>query len=136
MRFSHTPIIGIDALHHLLRTEQSVWFNDGAFPMYPLGLNGIQPRTFTRQPASYEAYPLSRLLDCTIVVPQPRPDLVADVPRRVVPDQQHGSEPLRCQARAAPGQKRRRLAAHWTALHKTQQQVFRLGGHVAEQQTV
>ena len=105
MSFLSTAIIGIDALHDLLRTEQPVRFDDRPFPMHPLGLNGIQPGAFTRQPARHDAHALSCLLHLVIVLAQPRPDLVADVPRRIVPDQQHRGEPLRRQALAAPGEK-------------------------------
>src|SRR5215510_832643 len=103
MRLSYTSIIGIDALYHLLRTEQPVCCDHRPFPMHPLGLNGIEPRAFTRQTARQEAHAPPGLLDVVIVLPQPGTHLVADVPRRVVPDQQHGGEPLRRQPLAAPG---------------------------------
>src|SRR5262245_19989407 len=111
MRFLNTSIIRIDAIDDLLRTEQAVRFDNRSFPMHPLGLNRIQPGTFTRQPAGDDAYPLTGLLDTAIVLPQPRPHLVANVPRGVIPDQQYRREPLRCQARTAPGEKRGRLGA-------------------------
>jgi hypothetical protein len=63
MSFIRTPIISIDTLHDLLRTEQPLRFDDRPFPMHPFGLNGIQPGAFTRQPAGQDAYPLPSLLD-------------------------------------------------------------------------
>src|ERR1700741_4490739 len=102
MSFLSTAIISIDTLPNLPRTEQPIGFDDRPFPMYPLRLNGIQPRALDRQPASEDADTLAGLLDVLIMLPQPPPDLVADVPRRVVPDQQHGGKPLGRQPLAAP----------------------------------
>ena len=117
MVFMSTSIIGTDTVHDLLRTEQPVRFHDGPFAMHPFGLDGVQPGAFTRQAARQDADPLPGLLDVVIVLPQPGTHLVADVPRRVVPDQQHGGEPLRRQPRAAPGEKGGGLGADRTALH-------------------
>src|SRR5262250_2835371 len=128
MRFSSTSIIGIDALHHLLRTEQAVWFDNCPFPMHPLKLNGIEPRAFTRQTARQDAYAPPGLLDVMIVMPQPGPHLAADMPRRVVPDQQYDGKPLRRQPLAAPGEKGGRLGTDRAACHKPQQHLFGLGG--------
>src|SRR5215510_2992510 len=118
MRFSYTAIIGIDALYHLLRTEQPVWFDNRPFPMHPLGLNGIEPRAFTRQTARQDAHAPSGLLDVVIVLPQPGTHLVADMPRRVVPDQHDGGEPLRRPPLAAPGEKGGRLGTDRATCHK------------------
>src|ERR671931_1623639 len=111
MRFLSISIIGTDTIHDLLRTEQPVRFDDRPFPMDPFGLNGIQPGAFTWQPAGQDADPAPGLFDMVIMLPQPGTYLVADVPRGVVPDQQHRREPLRHQLLAAPSEKRRRLAA-------------------------
>src|ERR687884_1993462 len=118
MRFISTAVIGIDPLPDLLCTEQSIGFDDRPFPVYPLGLNRIQPGAFTRQATRQDAYPMPSLLHLAVVLPQPGTHLVADVPRRVVPDQQHCSEPLCRQPRAAPGEKGGGLGADRTALHK------------------
>src|ERR1041384_6163210 len=111
MLFLSTSIIGIDALHDLLRTEQPIRFNERPFPMHPFGVNGIQPGAFAWQTARQDAHTLPGLLDEASVQPPPRPHLVAAGPRRVIPDQQHRSEPLRGQALTAPSQKRRGLPA-------------------------
>src|SRR5262249_31492007 len=73
--------------------------------MHPLGLNGVQPRAFTQQPARHNAHALSRLLHPAVMLVQPGTHLVTDVPRGVVPDQQHGGEPLRRQPLTALGEK-------------------------------
>src|SRR5690349_23010006 len=93
MSFLSTAIIGIDTLSDLPRTEQPIGFDDRPFPLPPLRLNGLQPRAFDRQPAGEDADALPGLLDVLIMLPHPRPDLVADVPRRVVRDHPHGGQP-------------------------------------------
>src|SRR5262245_5693107 len=102
MRFFSTPVIRIHALHDLLRTEQPVWFDDRTLSMHPFGLNRIEPWTFTRQQAGQHPYPLPRLLDLLIVLAQPGTDSLTLMPRRIIPNQQHGGEPLRRQTLTAP----------------------------------
>jgi hypothetical protein len=136
MSFLSTSIVGIDTIHDFLRTEQPVWFDNRPFPMHPFGLNGIQPGAFTRQSAGQDAYPLPGLLDVVIVLPQPGPHLVAEVPRRVVPDQQHRGEPLRRSRRAAPGEQGGGLGADRAACPTAQQHWFGLGGDVTHHQAI
>jgi hypothetical protein len=68
------------------------------------------------------------------VLPQPGSHLVADVPRRVVPDQQHRGEPLRRLRRAAPGEQGGGLGADRAACPTPQQHWFGLGGDVTHHQ--
>ena len=78
---------------------------------------------------------LPSLLDVAIVLPQPvRTSWL--MCRCVIPDQQHRSEPLRCHALTAPGQKRRCLRADRATLHKAQQHLFGLLGDVAHQEAI
>ena len=136
MLFLRAPIIGIAALHDLRRTEQPVGFDDGAFPMHPLGLNGMQPGALTRQATHQDAHPLSRLLHLVVVLPPPGPDLVADVPRGVIPDQEAGAYPLGRSPCAAPGEKRGRLGAAGAPLHTAQEHLCGLLGDMAHHQAI
>lgn len=136
MVFMSTSVIGTDTVHDLRRTEQPVRCDDGPFAMHPFGLARGHPGAFTRQPAGQDADPLPSLLDVVIVLSQPGTPLVAAVPRRLVPAQQHCGEPVRRQARAAPGQKRRRRPADRTALPKPPPHLFGLVGDVAPQQAI
>src|SRR2546429_6220797 len=49
MRFIGTPKVGTNALGQLLGSKQAIRFDDGLFPMHPLGLNGIEPGTLSGQ---------------------------------------------------------------------------------------
>jgi hypothetical protein len=71
-----------------------------------------------------------------IVLPQPGSHLVAEVPRRVVPDQQHRGEPLRRSRRAAPGEQGGGLGADRAACPTAQQHWFGLGGDVTHHQAI
>ena len=61
---------------------------------------------------------------------QPGADRLALVPRGIIPDQEQGSERLRCQALTAPGQEINGHSAHRTAVNKPQQHLVsrRRGG--------
>jgi hypothetical protein len=134
MSLLQTPIISIDAMHDLLRSEQPVRFDDRPFAMDPFGFNGVQPGAFPWQATRQDAHPLPGLLPLVMVLPQPRTHLFTDMPRRVIPDQQHSREPLRRQPCTAPGEKSGRLSTDRAACHKPQPHLFRLVGPMADQQ--
>ena len=83
-----TPIIGTDPVSQLLCGQDARRFHDGAFPMDPLRLDGVQPGAFTGQPAGENTDSAALLFDLVIVVAYPGPDLLTGVPRGIVPYQQ------------------------------------------------
>src|SRR5918911_1864712 len=81
---------GADALDELGGRQQAGWLNDAALAMHPLGLDGVQPRALDRQVARDDPDAGAGQLDLAVVAADPGPDLTADVPGGVVPDQQQG----------------------------------------------
>jgi hypothetical protein len=55
--------------------------------MYPLGLDGVQPRALFGQKTAHDPNPFAALFDPSVVFAEPSPHLFGDVPRSVVPDQ-------------------------------------------------
>ena len=92
--FISTPIIGTDAVHDRLRTAHPAGCDDRSFSLHPCGLKRIQPGAFPRQSARQHAHPLPRLRDGVILLLQTRPDLVAEVPRRVIQCRSSRAPPL------------------------------------------
>jgi len=124
MHFLFTAIVRTDTRFQFSRTEQPIWFRDGAFTMDPFGFNRIQPRTFRRQPPRDNPDPLPGVLHTSVVLPQPDSDGLTLVPRGVVPDHHQGGDALRRQLGTAPGQKVDRYRTDRTAIDKTQQHLF------------
>jgi hypothetical protein len=50
-----TLIIGTNPLHEFSHGERASRFHHGPFPVHPLGLNRIEPGTFTREAADNQA---------------------------------------------------------------------------------
>src|SRR6266496_2907339 len=97
--------VGIgDAVGQLLDREQAVGFDDAAFAVDPGGLNGVEPGTLDGQVVGDDADALALLLDLAVVVADPVAYQVADVPGRIVPDQEEGLHPVRLELAAAPVQ--------------------------------
>src|SRR5215211_5144869 len=76
-----------DPIRELACSQQTVGFYDLALAVYPLGLDGVQPRTLLGQKAAYDPHSAAAVLDAAIVLAEPAPDLLGDVPGGVVPDQ-------------------------------------------------
>src|SRR5688572_19294357 len=102
MRFMGTPVGVGNAVGELLDGEQAVGFEDAAFAVDPGGLNGVEPRTLDRQVAGDDPDAVTILLDLPVVVTDPVAHLVADVPGRVVPDQEQSLLAVGVELPAAP----------------------------------
>src|SRR5918997_4293444 len=77
-----------DPLGELVGPQKPVELHDLPFPVYPLGLDGVQPRTLLRKKATHDPHPTAAVLDLPVVFSQPSPHLPGDVPACVVPDEQ------------------------------------------------
>jgi hypothetical protein len=64
-------IIGTDPVGRLVCGQKAHGLHDGAFPVVPLGLNGVQPGAFTGQPAGEHTDAASPLFDLAVVVAYP-----------------------------------------------------------------
>jgi hypothetical protein len=64
-----------------ISSQKTVGFYDLALCVYPLGLDGVQPRTLLRKKATHDPYPFAALLDfLAVMFSEPAPDLTAYVP--------------------------------------------------------
>jgi hypothetical protein len=131
-----TSIIGTYPLGYLLRGQDMGRFDHGAFPMDPLGLDGVQPGTFTRQPTRDDAHSTPCLLDVAVMRSQPRPHQLAFVPRGIVPHQQQGTLFEGSQPVTAPGQKLERQRTHGLACGKPEPELRRRRGGGTQQQAI
>src|SRR5215210_5569664 len=86
--------------------------------VYPLRLDGVQPRALLGKEATYEPHSLAAFLDPAVVSSEPASDLFGDVPACVVPDQEqellaHSFEPF-----SAPRKESGCYGAHGPTLHE------------------
>lgn len=91
-----------DPLSYLLGRKQTVGFNDGPLPMYPLWLDGIEPGAFRRESERQDTHPFSGQFDLLVVFSHPGLHDLADMAGSIIPDQQPGSFALPCQPLTAP----------------------------------
>ncbi|PZW28339.1 hypothetical protein EI42_03093 [Thermosporothrix hazakensis] len=120
MSFISTSIIDTNALGELLGRKQAITFDHLSLAMNLFGLNRIQPEAFRGQEEGQETYPLARLLDMLIVLPDPVFDHLGAVPTGVIPDQKPVPLPLLLQLLASPLKKRNGDGTHWASRHQTQ----------------
>src|SRR6266540_3619927 len=121
MWFMSAAIISADAVGQLVGCQQSLRLDYGPFAMHPLRLDRVQPGTLRGQQTQHNPHASLALFDLAIVGAYPAAHRLANVPRRVVPNQQQcglarGGEPL-----AAPEQEVDRHAADWTPSDKSHQ---------------
>src|SRR5215203_3462245 len=108
-------------LGQLMGGERAPDLHHPALAVCPLGLYRVQPRALLRQVAAYDPYALlPSLLHLPVVLADPPPNLLAHVPRGVVPYQDPSllarlSELLRAPRKEACG-----YAAHGTAVLEAQ----------------
>jgi hypothetical protein len=112
-------------LGKLVCSKQSVWLYHLALAVYPLGLYGVKPRTPFWQKTAYDPHSgfAPALFDTAVVLAEPAPDLFGDVPRSVVPDENHDLlagcfEPL-----GAPLKESGRYGTDGSAIHESQPSV-------------
>src|SRR5215210_343892 len=115
-----------DPIRELVCSQQTVGFYDLALAVYPLGLDGVQPRTLLGQKAAYDPHSAAAVLDAAIVLAEPAPDLLGDVPGGVVPDQKQDLLSTRFELLQAPPEKLRRYRTHRPAVDESQPRLIDL----------
>ena len=101
--------------------QNRIGFNDPSFRMSPLGLNGIEPRTYHWQKASRNANPLTLAFDRAIVGTNPLANGLTDMPTGIVPDHRQDRQSQFFKFLATPRQKLRGDGTHRTPFHEAQQ---------------
>src|SRR5215212_1147328 len=107
-------------LGKLVCPQQTVWFDDLALAVYPLGLYGVKPRAPLGQQATHDPHSASALLDFSVVPAEPTPDLPGDVPARVVPDEEQALLSGRFELLRAPLEKAGGYGTHGPAVDESQ----------------
>src|SRR5215211_4916642 len=107
-------------IRKLVGSQQPVGLHDLALCVYPLWLDGVQPRTLLGQKTTHDPHPASAVLDFSVVSSEPAPDLPGDVPASVVPDEEHNLLSNRFEPLAAPLKKLSRYTAHGPAVDESQ----------------
>lgn len=117
-----TAEVGTRPVRELLRREHPVGRDDGALAVDPLRLDRVQSGALDRQQAEDDAdsAPLPGFHGL-VMRAEPGADGLADVPRRVVPDQQQGRLAGRLQPVATPGQEVNAHGADRAAVNKAQE---------------
>src|SRR5262249_6944261 len=118
-------VIGADPLANFRCGQLPLRLADRLLAVLPLGLDPVQPRTFHRQSARQDANP-TRLLGTPVVLADPAPHALTDVPGGVVPDQQQRRLAFGRQLRTDPGQKVLGALADRPTLHEPQQHPVRV----------
>src|SRR4030066_2011223 len=113
-----------NAVSQLLDRQGAIRFSNPAFAVHPLRLNRVEPGAFDRQEADQNADALPAAFSVAVMLADPGPDGLADVPGSVVPNQ--GQPPLahRLQALTAPCQKLSGDRTHRTTVHKARQHLL------------
>ena len=107
----------------LVSSQQSVGFDDLALGVYPLRLYGIEPRTLLGQQAAHDPHSALALLDFSVVLSEPAPDLFGDVPARVVPDEKQHSLARRLELLATPRKEPRGYVTDRPPIHEPQPRI-------------
>ena len=118
-----TSEVSIHSLHQFSGCQQTGGVDHGSFPMDPMRLQGVEPRTFDRQETRQKADALAVPFDAPVVLADPVPHGVAAVPRGVIPHQQQRRFALGSQLGTDPGQKLHRQDTHGASAHKAQPHV-------------
>src|SRR5918995_692051 len=111
---------GTDAVAQLGRRQEPCRSHHPPLAVRPLGLDRIEPRALARQLAAHDAHALPGLLDGAVVLTDPGPHLLADMPGGVVPDQEQGPLADGSQLATAPLQELAGHVADRAPVHKPQ----------------
>src|SRR5215218_4108166 len=118
-----------NSIGELVSSQQSVGCDDLALAVYPLGLYGIEPRTLLGQKAAHDPHSsfATALLDFSVVLSEPAPDLFGDVPARVVPDEKQHSLARRLKLLATPRKEPRGYGTDRPPIHEPQPRLVEFG---------
>src|SRR5215210_8847610 len=116
-----------DPCGQFARRQQAVRLDHLALGVHPLRLDRVEPGALDRQLTDHQAYPLPARLDLPVMGADPGPDLLADVPGGVVPDQQQRRLAARRRRLAAPVEEDGRYRADRPAVEEAQPDLAQLG---------
>src|SRR5215208_3849194 len=102
----------------LVCSQKPLRLYDLALGVYPLRLDGVQPRTLLRKQATDDPHSAAALLDAAVVFPEPTPHLFRDMPAGVVPDENKELLAHLFELLKAPGKEPRRYRRNWPAVHE------------------
>ena len=108
-------IIGTNPLHQFGHRQQASRFSDRPLAMDPFGFDGIEPRALAGQPTA------TFLFNPAIMSFNPVPDLVAEMPGGVIPNEKQRSFALASEVGQQPSQKGGGHRTNRPALDKAQQ---------------
>src|SRR5215213_10169405 len=115
-----------DSVGELVSTEQPFGLCNLALAVYPLGLYGVQPRTFFRQKAAYDPHSFPTLFDFSVMPSEPASDLPGDVPGGVVPDEEQNLLADLLELLHAPLKELGRYATDGPSVHESQPRIVDL----------
>ena len=117
MRTTEDPT---DPIRKLISSQKTLRFDDLALAVYPLRLYSVEPWALLRQQAAHDPHSAFALLDFSVVLAEPAPDLPGDVPAGVVPDEEQNLLSSRFELLQAPLKKLGRYTAHGPAVDESQ----------------
>ena len=99
------------SIGQLVSREQPVGLYHLALGVYPLRLDGVQPRTLLRKKATHDPYFsfAAALFDFSVVPSEPLSDLPGDMPTGVIPGEKQDSLASRFEPLATPRKEPRRV---------------------------
>lgn len=107
-------------------TQETVGLDHLALAVDPFGLYGVQPWTLLGQKTAHDPYAFATLFDPAVVLTEPAPDLLGDMPARVVPDQEQGLLAKSFEFFGTPRKESGRYAAHGPTIHEPQPRLIEL----------
>jgi hypothetical protein len=69
-----------DPVGELISSQKTVWLDDLALAVDPLGLYGVKPRTLLGQQAAHDPHSFAAVFDAAVVLSEPSSHLAAYVP--------------------------------------------------------
>src|SRR5215204_1792807 len=111
-----------DPICKLVSAKQSLGFDHFALAVDPLGLYGVEPRALLGQKAAHDSHSVfaPAVFDPAVVLTEPAPDLLGDVPGSVVPDEEQDFLAKSLELLGAPRKKLRRYGAHGPTVNESQ----------------
>jgi len=111
---------GTDTFCQLCGRKQTGRLNDISLGVSPVRLNRIKPGTLDGKQAGNNAHSLLLLFDSTIVVADPVPHLVTNMPGAIIPDHDQSFLMHQGELLATPSELLDCDIADWSAIYKAQ----------------
>ena len=117
----NAPKGGTDFIGQFLFRERTVWFDNTALTMSPLGFNRIEPGALDRQETTQNTNTFSAALDTLIVFSDPCTHSFAGMPASIVPNHRQDRLTQNFKLCASPVQELDGDVTHRASIHKAQQ---------------